>query len=203
MAVRGRRSQPRSHATSTPGGISPPRGASCRESLLFQVSALDPTAFLAACGSMTLVGMLATLLPANRAACVDATVLQRSLGYPGKLRATRSREESTRCDSGRPQETLSTTLRRSREQSRGGSSLPLRTNRIHEIQAAPPVVAFSAPDCNGSQDAARLRDELLGAKPAPAQAALLCSSYSGQPMSTKEWRNLTSLSRHTCRGWRF
>ncbi len=41
------------------------------QSLLFQVSALDPGAFVAACAAMTLVGLLATLLPANRAARVD------------------------------------------------------------------------------------------------------------------------------------
>jgi predicted permease len=41
------------------------------KSLLFRVSALDPLAFVLACVSMTLVGLLAILLPASRAAGVD------------------------------------------------------------------------------------------------------------------------------------
>ncbi|MFZ0426818.1 MAG: ABC transporter permease [Acidobacteriota bacterium] len=41
------------------------------KSLLFQVSALDPVAFVLACASMTLVGLFAIVLPASRAAGVD------------------------------------------------------------------------------------------------------------------------------------
>lgn len=41
------------------------------KSLLFQVSALDPVALAAACVLMTLIGVLASLIPASRAAAVD------------------------------------------------------------------------------------------------------------------------------------
>jgi predicted lysophospholipase L1 biosynthesis ABC-type transport system permease subunit len=50
------------------------------ESLLFQVSALDPWAVAAACGLMTLLGMLAAFLPASRAARVDPMTVLREEG---------------------------------------------------------------------------------------------------------------------------
>jgi putative ABC transport system permease protein len=50
------------------------------KSLLFQVSALDPAALMGACAAMTLVGLLATLLPANRAARVDPVTTLREEG---------------------------------------------------------------------------------------------------------------------------
>ncbi len=50
------------------------------KSLLFQVSALDPAAFVAASVAMTLVGFLATLVPANRAARVDPVTTLRADG---------------------------------------------------------------------------------------------------------------------------
>jgi putative ABC transport system permease protein len=50
------------------------------KSLLFQVSALDPAAFAAACAAMMLVGLLATVLPANRAARVDPVTTLREEG---------------------------------------------------------------------------------------------------------------------------
>ncbi|MEJ2081818.1 MAG: hypothetical protein P8Y94_06510 [Acidobacteriota bacterium] len=50
------------------------------KSLLFRVSALDPLAFVLACVSMTLVGLLAILLPASRAAGVDPVKTLREEG---------------------------------------------------------------------------------------------------------------------------
>jgi putative ABC transport system permease protein len=49
-------------------------------SLLFHVSALDPAAFAAACAAMALVGLVATLFPANRAARVDPITTLREEG---------------------------------------------------------------------------------------------------------------------------
>jgi ABC-type antimicrobial peptide transport system permease subunit len=53
---------------------------SLMKSLLFQVSALDPIAFVIACASMTLVGLVAVFLPANRAASVDPVTTLRDEG---------------------------------------------------------------------------------------------------------------------------
>lgn len=53
---------------------------SVMQSLLFQVSALDPIAFVIACGSMTLIGLLAGLLPARRATRVDPVTVLRDEG---------------------------------------------------------------------------------------------------------------------------
>lgn len=50
------------------------------KSLLFQVSALDPIAFVIACASMTLVGLLAVFVPASRAARVDPVTTLRDEG---------------------------------------------------------------------------------------------------------------------------
>ncbi len=50
------------------------------KSLLFEVSALDPVALAVACVLMTLVGMLAALIPASRAAGVDPTTALRDEG---------------------------------------------------------------------------------------------------------------------------
>jgi len=50
------------------------------KSRLSQVSALDPVAFVVACASMTLLGLPAVILPANRAACVDAVTTLRDDG---------------------------------------------------------------------------------------------------------------------------
>jgi len=50
------------------------------KSLLFQVSALDPVALAAACVLMTLVGTLAALIPASRAARVDPMTVLRDEG---------------------------------------------------------------------------------------------------------------------------
>lgn len=44
---------------------------SLMKTLLFQVSALDPVAFVIACASMSLVGLLAVFVPASRATRVD------------------------------------------------------------------------------------------------------------------------------------
>jgi len=49
-------------------------------SLLFQVPALDPVAFGTACASMTLVGLVAVLVPASRAARVDPVASLRAEG---------------------------------------------------------------------------------------------------------------------------
>ena len=49
-------------------------------SLLFEVSALDPVAIGAACAGMAVVGLLAALLPANRAAGVDPMAALREEG---------------------------------------------------------------------------------------------------------------------------
>jgi putative ABC transport system permease protein len=49
-------------------------------SLLFQVSALDPVALAVACVLMTLVGMLAAVIPASRAAGVDPMTVLRDQG---------------------------------------------------------------------------------------------------------------------------
>jgi putative ABC transport system permease protein len=48
--------------------------------LLFEVSPLDPFALTAACVSMTLIGLFAGLLPANRAARVDPIATLRNAG---------------------------------------------------------------------------------------------------------------------------
>ena len=48
------------------------------ESLLFEVSALDPSAFVAAAIAMAAVGLLAALIPATRATRVDPTTALRS-----------------------------------------------------------------------------------------------------------------------------
>jgi len=53
---------------------------SVMKSLLFQVSALDPMAFVIACASMTLVGLMAVFLPAIRAARVDPVTTLRDEG---------------------------------------------------------------------------------------------------------------------------
>jgi putative ABC transport system permease protein len=50
------------------------------KSLLFQVSALDPAALALACLLMTLVGILAALIPASRAAGVDPMTVLRDEG---------------------------------------------------------------------------------------------------------------------------
>ena len=50
------------------------------KSLLFQVSALDPIALAGACVLMTLVGTLAALIPASRAARVDPMTVLREEG---------------------------------------------------------------------------------------------------------------------------
>ena len=50
------------------------------KSLLFQVSALDPVALGGACVLMTLVGTLAALIPASRAARVDPMTVLRDEG---------------------------------------------------------------------------------------------------------------------------
>ena len=50
------------------------------KSLLFEVSVLDPVALAVACVLMTLVGMLAALIPASRAARVDPTTALRDEG---------------------------------------------------------------------------------------------------------------------------
>jgi putative ABC transport system permease protein len=50
------------------------------KSLLFEVSALDPAALAVACVLMTLVGILAALIPASRAAGVDPMTVLRDEG---------------------------------------------------------------------------------------------------------------------------
>lgn len=50
------------------------------KSLLFQVSAFDPAAFVLACAAMALVGLAAVLLPASRAARVDPVLTLREEG---------------------------------------------------------------------------------------------------------------------------
>ncbi len=50
------------------------------KSLLFQVSALDPIAFVIACSAMALVGLLAGFLPASRATRVDPVTVLRDEG---------------------------------------------------------------------------------------------------------------------------
>jgi predicted lysophospholipase L1 biosynthesis ABC-type transport system permease subunit len=50
------------------------------KSLLFEVSALDPVALALACVLMTLVGILAALIPASRAAAVDPVTVLRDEG---------------------------------------------------------------------------------------------------------------------------
>ena len=50
------------------------------KSLLFEVSALDPVALVLACVLMTLVGILAALIPASRAAGVDPMTVLRDEG---------------------------------------------------------------------------------------------------------------------------
>ena len=50
------------------------------KSLLFQVSPLDPIVFAIACGSMTLVALMAVFLPAHRAAHVDPVTTLRDEG---------------------------------------------------------------------------------------------------------------------------
>jgi len=47
-------------------------------SLLFEVSALDPSAFVIAAAAMTVVGFVAALIPASRAIRVDPTTALRS-----------------------------------------------------------------------------------------------------------------------------
>jgi ABC-type antimicrobial peptide transport system permease subunit len=48
------------------------------KSLLFEVSALDPLALAVAATAMTLVGLLAALIPASRASRVDPVTALRS-----------------------------------------------------------------------------------------------------------------------------
>ncbi len=48
------------------------------KSLLFQVSALDPVALAVACVLMTVVGIMAALIPASRAAGVDPMTVLRN-----------------------------------------------------------------------------------------------------------------------------
>jgi ABC-type antimicrobial peptide transport system permease subunit len=48
--------------------------------LLFEVSALDPLAFALACAAMALVGVVAVLVPARRAARVDPVLTLRDEG---------------------------------------------------------------------------------------------------------------------------
>jgi ABC-type antimicrobial peptide transport system permease subunit len=48
------------------------------ESLLFEVSALDPAAFVAAAIAMAAVGLVAALIPATRATRVDPTTALRT-----------------------------------------------------------------------------------------------------------------------------
>jgi putative ABC transport system permease protein len=50
------------------------------KSLLFEVSTLDPLALALACVLMTLVGILAALIPASRAAGVDPMTVLRDEG---------------------------------------------------------------------------------------------------------------------------
>jgi putative ABC transport system permease protein len=50
------------------------------KSLLFQVSALDPAALAVACVVMTLIGIVAALVPASRAAVVDPVTVLRDEG---------------------------------------------------------------------------------------------------------------------------
>ncbi len=50
------------------------------KSLLFEVSPLDPVVLAAACASMTLIGLLAGFLPANRAARIDPVTTLRDEG---------------------------------------------------------------------------------------------------------------------------
>ena len=50
------------------------------KSLLFEVSAPDPAALAVACVLMTLVGILAALIPASRAAGVDPITVLRDEG---------------------------------------------------------------------------------------------------------------------------
>jgi len=50
------------------------------ESMLFQVSALDPVAIAASCGAMLLVGLLAGYVPARRAASVQPMKVLRDEG---------------------------------------------------------------------------------------------------------------------------
>jgi ABC-type lipoprotein release transport system permease subunit len=50
------------------------------KSLLFEVSPLDPLALTVACVTMTLIGLLAGFLPANRAARVDPVTTLRKEG---------------------------------------------------------------------------------------------------------------------------
>ena len=48
------------------------------QNLLFEVSALDPTAFLIAATTMMAIGVVAALVPANRATRVDPTTALRA-----------------------------------------------------------------------------------------------------------------------------
>jgi putative ABC transport system permease protein len=50
------------------------------ETLLFEVSAFDPASFALAVGSMLLIGVSASLIPARRAARVDPTTVVRAEG---------------------------------------------------------------------------------------------------------------------------
>jgi putative ABC transport system permease protein len=50
------------------------------KSLLFEVSPLDPLALAIACVSMTVIGLIAGFLPANRAARVDPVTTLREEG---------------------------------------------------------------------------------------------------------------------------
>jgi ABC-type lipoprotein release transport system permease subunit len=50
------------------------------KSLLYEVSTLDPAAIALACVLMTLVGLLAALIPASRAAGVDPMTVLREEG---------------------------------------------------------------------------------------------------------------------------
>jgi ABC-type antimicrobial peptide transport system permease subunit len=50
------------------------------KTLLYEVSPLDPVALAAACAVMTLIGLLAGFLPANRAAGVDPVTSLRADG---------------------------------------------------------------------------------------------------------------------------